>query len=154
MDDHLFQSIFNLKHSTYHEELASKSCFCRHYQRLSRRVLPKECHSHMVVPHVKAYALCPIDQVLQLFSFCLVFQHEIQGVCSAALFENVGVHRNNVVYSSKHVYGFVCANLCPKSRTNRIYELLQFRGYICLCFLIYLLYRWSPRKCPQQDTIA
>jgi hypothetical protein len=57
-------------------------------------------------------------------------------VCSAALFEDVGVRYNNVVHGPKHVCGIVCANLSHESRTNRIYKLLQFRGYICLCFLV------------------
>ena len=126
MDDHLFQSILSLKHLTYHEELASKLCFYQHYQRLFRKVLLEECHGHMVVPHVKAYTLCLVDQVLELVNFCPILQHEIQCVCTAALFENVEVRRNNVIYGPKHVCGIVCANLSHKSRTNCVYELLQF----------------------------
>ena len=136
MDDHLFQSILNLKHLTYHEDLANKSCFRQHCQRLSRRVLPEKCHGHMVVLHVKAYALCLVDQVLELFNFCLILQHEIQRVCNAILFENVEVRCNNVVHGPKHVCGIVCTNLNHKSRTNYVYELLQFYGYICLCFCV------------------
>jgi hypothetical protein len=88
-------------------------------------VLLEECHGDIVVPHVKAYVLCNIDQVLELFNFCPVLQHEIQRVYSAALFENVGVRRNNVVHGPKHVCGIVCANLSHKSRTNRVYELFN-----------------------------
>jgi hypothetical protein len=56
-----------------------------------------------MVPHINAYTLGLVNQVLELVNFCPILQHEIQSVCGATLFENVGICRDNVVHGPKHI---------------------------------------------------
>ena len=65
----------------------------------------------MVDPHVKEHMLCLLNRVLELVYFCPILQHEIQSVCSAILFETVGVCCDNVIHGPKHIRSIVCANL-------------------------------------------
>jgi hypothetical protein len=90
----------------------------------------------MMVAHVNTYTLRLLNQVLELVNFCPIFQHEIQSMCGATLFGNVGVCRDNVIHGPKHIHSIVCANLSHEPRTNILDELLQFCGNVCLRFLV------------------
>jgi hypothetical protein len=89
-----------------------------------------------MVAHVNTHTLRLLNQVLELVNFCPILQHEIQSMCGAALFGNVGVCRDNVIHGPKHIRSIVCANLSHEPRTNILDELLQFCGNVCLRFLV------------------